>query len=39
MARTPEAKTVFLCAAVAKLDVCEDNPEATARVNVTGLRQ
>lgn len=32
----PQADAAFICAAVSKLDACEQAPEAARRVNVTG---
>jgi dTDP-4-dehydrorhamnose reductase len=34
----PQADTAFLCAAITGLDACENDKEATARVNVTHMR-
>jgi len=34
----PKSKVVFICAAATKLDMCEDNPEATRLVNVTHMQ-
>jgi len=35
----PKADAAYLCAAVTKLDTCEDAPELTARVNVLAMQE
>jgi dTDP-4-dehydrorhamnose reductase len=34
----PEVEVAVLCAAASKLDFCEDQPEASARINVTAMQ-
>ena len=34
----PKADVAFLCAAVTSLDACENDPQATARINVTHMQ-